>query len=53
MKPFENNEYQVLSHMDIEWEETYRKMLDEFRACGIDVSKLEREEDLEVVGLIQ
>jgi hypothetical protein len=39
--------------MDIEWEETYRKMLDEFRACGIDVSKLEREEDLEVVGLIQ
>jgi len=53
LKPFENNEYQVLSHMDIEWEETYRKMLDEFRACGIDVSKLEREEDLEVVGLIQ
>ena len=39
LKPFENNDYQVLSHMDIDWEETYRKMLEEFRAMGIDVSR--------------
>jgi hypothetical protein len=28
-------------------------MLEEFRAMGIDVSLLERKEDVEVVGLIQ
>lgn len=50
---FKGHEYETLYHRDIDWEETYRKMLEEFRAMGIDVSRLERKEDVEVVGLIQ
>src|ERR1700677_2577305 len=48
LTPFVGNEQKVLYHRDIEWEETYRKMLEEFRAAGIDVSRLDRKEDLEV-----
>ena len=50
--PFEGNDKDVLYHRDADWEETYRKMLEEFKAYGIEVSRLEREEDLEV-GLLQ
>ena len=51
--PFEGNDFEVLSRMDVDWEETYRKMLEKFRALGIDVSRLERKEDPEVVGFMQ
>ena len=53
LEPFKGNEYKVLYNRDIDWEETYRKMLEDFKAHGIDVSRLEREEDVEVVGFIQ
>ena len=49
--PFVGNEKGVLYHKDIDWEETYRKMLEKFKAYGIDVSRIEREQDLEV-GLL-
>jgi hypothetical protein len=42
LEPFKGNEQKVLYNRDIEWEETYRKMLEEFKAHGIDVSRLER-----------
>ena len=51
LKPFEGNDCEVLYHRDIDWEETYRKMLEEFRAHGIDVSRFESEEESEVVLL--
>src|SRR5208337_5001128 len=45
-EPFKGNEHDVLYHRDIDWEETYRKMIEKFKAHGIDVSRLEREEDI-------
>ena len=50
--PFKGNEYDVLYHRDIDWEKTYRKMIEDFKAHGIDVSGFERNEPVEV-GLIQ
>ena len=44
LKPFVGNDRDVLYHRDIDWEETYRKMLDEFRAAGIDVSRITRQD---------
>ena len=46
--PFKGNDQKVLYHRDIEWEETYRQMLAEFRKYGIDVSRIERDEPAEV-----
>lgn len=51
LEPFKGNDQKVLYNMDVEWEETYRKMLEDSKAHGIDVSRLEHEENLEV-GLL-
>lgn len=45
--PFKGNEKDILYHMDIDWEETFRKMMEEFKSNGIDASKFEFDEDEE------
>jgi hypothetical protein len=47
LEPFKGNDQKVLYNRDIDWEETYRKMLEDFKAHGIDVSRLEREQEVE------